>query len=278
MQGKPLTIASLWIGQTWSFLEQVVVQSYLDAGHGFVLFGDVRPPSLPAEVTFRHYAEIVTPPFAVGAGLYHNNGVFSDLFRLLLIRDYGYCWVDMDAYCIRPFDFAQDSYVMAPEVGDEPLPYVATGVLHLPRSSPSLDASIALFFEDNPELPWQSPNDAAQAARARAEGRPFRIEQAMWATSGPYLLSHFLALHDELQFAMPLRYFYGGMRSRKRPFMTVPFHRERIEVQDAYSVHFYGRTRRFLRDEFGGLPPEGSYLDLLCRRHGVDARALPLSS
>ena len=146
VQGKPLTIASLWIGQTWSFLEQVVVQSYLDAGHDFVLFGDVRPPSLPAEVTFRHYAEIVTPPFAVGAGLYHNNGVFSDLFRLLLIRDLGYCWVDMDAYCIRPFDFAQDSYVMAPEVGDEPLPYVATGVLHLPRSSPSLDASIALFF------------------------------------------------------------------------------------------------------------------------------------
>lgn len=274
---KPLTIASLWIGQKWSFLEQIVAQSYLDAGHRFILFGDVRPPSLPSEIAFEHYADVIEPPFPVGDGQYHNNGVFSDLFRLILIRDFGFCWVDMDAYCVRHFDFAGGSYVMAPEVGDVPMPYVATGVLHLPRASPSLDACISAFYDENPDLPWQAVSDAERAKKARSDGVPFRIEMAKWATSGPYLLSHYLSLNDELHHAMPMTYFYGGQRSRRRPFMKVPFQLERIEVQDAYSVHFYGRTRRYLRDEYGGLPPKGSYLDLLCRRHGVVAEKLALS-
>lgn len=157
------------------------------------------------------------------------------------------------------------------------MPYVATGVLHLPRASPSLDACISAFYDQNPDLPWQAVSDAERAEKARSDGVPFRIEMAKWATSGPYLLSHYLSLNDELHHAMPMTYFYGGQRSRRRPFMKVPFQLERIEVQDAYSVHFYGRTRRYLRDEYGGLPPKGSYLDLLCRRHGVVAEKLALS-
>lgn len=275
---KPLAMASLWIGQDWSFLEQIVVQSYLDAGHPFILFGDKRPDALPNEVEFYHYDSVVEAPFPVGPGEYHNNGVFSDLFRLILIRDFGYCWVDMDAYCVKPFDFPVGSYVFAPEVGDQPVPYVNNAVLHLPRQSPTLEACIADFYDPNPALPWQNDVDKARAAKAKANGQPFRIEQATWATSGPYLLSQHLRINGEFHHAMPMTFFYGGMRSRRRPFMKPGFKLHRIELPEAYSVHFYGRTRRYLRDEYNGLPPKGSYLDLLCQRHSVDAATLPLLS
>jgi hypothetical protein len=275
-QAGRLVMGSLWIGAPWSFLEQVVLQSYVDAGHAFVLFGDTRPEHLPAGAEFVDYRDVVTPPFPVGPGQYHNNGVFSDLFRLILIRDHGFCWVDMDAYCVRSFDFAPGSHVFAPEVGDDPPPYVANGILHLPQDSPTLDECIALFHQDNPELPWQTAEDETAASEARAAGRPFRIERAAWATSGPYLLSHVLRKHDELRHALPMTHFYGGMRSRRRPFTRPGVPVERIELPGAYSVHFYGRTRRFLLQENGGLPPEGSYLRLLCRRHGIDPGRLPV--
>lgn len=271
-----LTMASLWVGGGWSFLEQVVMQSYVDAGHGFVLFGDTRPDHMPEGAEFVDYRDVIEPPFDIGPGQYHNNGVFSDLFRLILIRDFGFCWVDMDAYCVRPFDFAPGAYVFAPETGDDPVQYINNAVLHLPKDSPSLNQTIECFFQDNPDLPWQNDANRKAAEAARAAGRPYRIEAAAWATSGPYLLSHVLRRNDELRHALPMNFFYGGMRSRKRPYTKPGFRLHRIEVEGAYTVHFYGRTRRFVWMECGGLPPEGSYLDLLCQRHGIDPAPLPL--
>ena len=275
--GEKLTIGSLWIGLPWSFLEQLVVQSYLDAGHRFVLFGDKRPSALPSEVEFFDFRKVCTPPFEVGgtAG-YHNNGVFSDLFRLVLVRDRGYCWVDMDAYCVKAFDFPRGSWVFAPEAGGLEDPYVANGVLHMPPDSPSLAQAIDVFFQSNPDLSFATERDQANAKAARRAGRPFRIEEATWSVSGPYLLSHFLRLNDELWHALPQSYFYGGIRSRRRPFTRPGVPIDRIEVEGAYSVHFYGRTRRYLLRDHGGLPPAGSYLELLCQRHGIAAKDLPV--
>jgi hypothetical protein len=43
-------------------------------------------------------------------------------------------------------------------------------------------------------------------------------------------------------------------------------------------VHIFGKTKRFLLDDFGGELPEGCYLDRLCRRHGIDPAEFPIEA
>ena len=270
---EPRVIASLWIGQRLSFIEEIVMKSYLDAGHRFLLFGDERPAELMPGVEYFDYREVVEAPFAIGPGAYHNNGVFSDLFRLILIRDLGVTWVDMDAYCLRAFDFPADQPLFATELSDD---QVGNGVLYLPPSSPTLHEAIPYFYMDNPIPPFLPPEDRQALMARRDRGERFGIERLKWAVSGPYLLSYLLIKNDEMRHALPRAAFYGGMRSRRRPFSRLGVPLARIETEGAYSVHFYGRTRRFVRDENGGLPPEGSYLRLLCARHGIDPNRAPV--
>ncbi|WP_224813671.1 hypothetical protein [Hasllibacter sp. MH4015] len=271
-----MTIGSLWIGRPWSFMEQVVAQSYVDAGHTFVLFGDRKPASLPRAAQFYDYRDLLEAPFPLDDTSYHLNGVFSDLFRLVMIRDLEFCWVDMDAYCVKAFDFPKGAHVFASENGAVPDEDIANGVLHLPPDSPALNACIDVFYQDNPPLPFANDRDQREAGKALKRGDPFRIELTAWATSGPRLLTHMLRESGEGKLAMPKDYFYGGMRSRKKPFTTPHAPLNKIELPPAYSVHFYGRTRTFVKEECGGLPPENSYLELICKRHGVDPTGLPI--
>ena len=41
-------------------------------------------------------------------------------------------------------------------------------------------------------------------------------------------------------------------------------------------MHLFGSTKIHLRDKFSGLPPAGSYMDKICRRHEINPESAPI--
>ncbi len=130
----PLTSAnrvvqSLWIGEL-SPLEWVCMRSFVRCGHEFHLYMYEPASKAPSGVIIKDAREILPPERVFrnqhGSGKGSFAG-FSDLFRYHMLLNRGGYWVDMDVFCLRPFDFAAP-YVFGAE--DKP---VATGVIKTPR-------------------------------------------------------------------------------------------------------------------------------------------------
>lgn len=125
-------VRSLWIGEL-SPLERLCMASFVHCGHTFELFRYEPVDDVPPGVVVRDAADILPPArihrnqLGKGKGSY---AAFADVFRYQMLSDLGGWWVDMDVFCLRPFDFAAP-YVLGAE--DKP---VANGVIKAPRGCP----------------------------------------------------------------------------------------------------------------------------------------------
>ena len=265
-------IASFWTGDPLSYIEHLVIRSYLDAGHRFVLYAldDIGP--VPDGVEIRDARTLFTPDFPVGTGRRHNNAVYSDLFRLIMVQKTGAIWVDLDAYCLRPFRLPT-SYVFGFEL---PPDRIANGVLGLPPDSPALAQMIELISQRNPIPPFLTRKTQKRYLEAAARGENFGFESFTWGVSGPRLVSHFLRETGEARFASSKNVFYPGPRAHTRPLLKPDVPSEIFEQPETISVHFWGKTKKFLVDDYNGVPPKGSYLDRLLKRHQIDTAEFPL--
>ena len=125
-------VRSLWIGDL-SPLEWVCMQSFVRCGHEFQLFMYQPTDKVPAGVVVRDAHEILPAGRVFQNRLGKGKGSFagfSDLFRYHMLRQLGGWWVDMDVFCLAPFDFSAP-FVLGAEL-DKP---VATGVLKTPAGS-----------------------------------------------------------------------------------------------------------------------------------------------
>lgn len=265
-------IASFWVGDPLSYIEHLVIRSYIDAGHRFVLYvlDDIGP--VPKEIEVRDARTLFKPEFPVGTGHRHNNAVYSDLFRLLMIHKTGAIWVDLDAYCLRPFHLPA-SYYFGIEI---PPDGIANGVLGLPSDSPALSKMIKLILQRNPIPPFLTKRTQRRYAEAAARGEQFGFDNFTWGVSGPRLVSHFLRETNEDQFASGKNVFYPGPRPYNRPFLKPDMPSEIFEQPETLSVHFWGKTKSFLVEDYDGVPPTGSYLDRLVKRHRIDPAEFPI--
>jgi hypothetical protein len=95
-------------------MERLSVRSFLAHGHEFDLYayGPIR--GVPAGVRLRDAAEILPRDRIF---LYRGRpsyAGFANYFRYRLLLERGGWWVDLDAVCLRPFDFV-DEFVVASE-------------------------------------------------------------------------------------------------------------------------------------------------------------------
>ncbi|MEI7780809.1 MAG: hypothetical protein WCJ18_02650 [Planctomycetota bacterium] len=137
-------IQGLWVGDSLTDLHRMCVESFLARGHGFALYTYGAVENLPPGVTIRDATQIVPSSL-----IYQFDGSyagFSDLFRNKLLHANGGWYVDLDIYCLRPFDvkaeivFSLARYDPGPSaahVGSRPTIgeglYVATNPCKLPR-------------------------------------------------------------------------------------------------------------------------------------------------
>lgn len=264
-------IASFWTGSDLSFVEQLVLRSYLDAGHAFTLYTIGPVGNVPADVTIKDAAALCPPPFDISDNDRTRVAVYSDLLRLYLIRDLGCVWVDMDAYCRRPLEM-ETPYLF----GDNGRGRILTGILGLPPDSLSLTALLTFLTTKNPLIPWRGAQYREERAAALAAGKTWTIADLPWGVTGPKGLSYFLKQNDEAHYALPQQAFYPLMKNDLKQLWRSEYALEKIEPDGCYSVHLFGVTRKVLAQYFHGLPPAGGYIDMICQRHGITPKDAPV--
>lgn len=278
MQSGALTplppVASLWIGSDLSWLEVLCIQSFLDRGHTFTLYTLDDIAGVPPGVALRPASEVAIPPFDVMDNDRHRVAVFSDIFRLKMLQQTEQIWVDLDAYCVRPFRFDSPYICATSKRGTYP-----TGVLGLPKDSQTLSRLHTFVTTPNPTPPWRGPRLRRQNAERVAAGETWGIEALKWGCSGPLSFGFFLQETGEARHLMPPEVLYPLAPEELWQLHDPAIPTEAIELPQTHSVHIYGHQKKAIALTMDGLPRPGSYLDRLCTRHGVDPRArrvLPL--
>lgn len=268
-------VGTLWIGGALSWLEQLCLKSFVDAGQRITLFSYAAIPNVPEGVIRRDGAEILPTGDFLKYEKKDSYALFADLFRLHMIRRCpGMIWVDTDIYCHRPLDY-DDDHVLGVELPDSPR--VNNAVLGLPADSPVLDAMLAFTEDRFPIPPFLKPALQQEYRAARDAGAPVHVSRQPWGVWGPLMLSHFVrdfGLADRVQ---PLDAFYpvpfpDRLKLLRRAAVT-----EALLTARTTGLHLWASNKRELGLRHEGLPPEGSFLDRLVRRHGISPAAAPIA-
>lgn len=267
-------VASLWIGSSLSYLERVVIQSFLDRGHSFTLYTLDPVANVPEGVTLRDARTILTPPFEMDKDrVRFTAGVYSDIFRVDMIAATRAIWVDLDAYCAAPFEF-ETEYVFGSTRKRQASPN--NGVLGLPVDSSAL-AMLRSFLNDPNPIPWWwRARRIAPLLEKRAAGQRHGIENFAWSLSGPLALRKALERTGEIAHILPKNVLYPVIFNQSALLLSPDVPLEVIEKPETQSVHLFGATKLTLIGMHGGLPPPGSYIDRICRRHSVNAEHFPI--
>lgn len=267
-------IASLWLGPRLTFLEQVCLKSFYNLGHRVVLFSYEKIENMPDGIESGDANDIL-PLGNISRN--KDNGSpasYSDKFRYHMLSKEDYVWVDTDACCIRPFP--AEPYYYAKYFKQS----VNNSVLRLPKSSRTLAHLIDFVSSDYPDLPeglYNSRPKLLHYRERRRAGEAVHISELDHETWGPHALTFFLTQTGEMQYAMetsvlnPISAYDIGKTIR-------PLARVQLDLpQECHSVHLYGtRIRQILR-KFGGRPLATSFLDTLCKKHGIDPSQAPIS-
>jgi hypothetical protein len=274
--GAPGPVASLWVGEALSFVEVVVLRAFMAQGHAVTLFTLGPVAHVPEGVKVRDAAAFSPPDFDL-AGLTRRfaGGVYSNVFRIDLIAETDMIWADLDAYCVRPLT-PVDGYLVGSTRARQPKPN--NGVLRLPRGSAALDLMRAFLHDPNP-VPWWYPDHRKTfLLRQKRRGIRHGIERFPWSLSGPLLLSHALREAGEMHHVLPREALYPVDYESCVALLDPARAADEFEQPETMSVHLFGATKLHLAARYGGLPPPGSYIDRICRRHDVDPGAFPIPS
>lgn len=271
--GTEYQVAALWIGGALSFLEQLCLKSFVDAGQHIRLYTYDGVTNAPAGVELADAADILPPADVLRHSRTGSPALHSDLFRYhLLAKLDRTIWADTDAYCLRPFATATGHFhAWESDEG------VNGGVLGLPQDSETLRLLIDFTADPFAVPAWYGPAYRAELQAAADRGQPVHAGDMPWGVWGPHALTHFLKATGEIRHSLPRAalypFAYGERNLMLRPGLDPSAH-----VTDAtYSIHFYGRRMRArIAGSPGGVPRARSLIGQLLRKHGIDPAAAPI--
>jgi hypothetical protein len=268
-------VGTLWIGGPLTWMEQVCLKSFVDRGQRITLFSYHEIPNVPAGVLRRDGREILAADSFLKYEKKDSVALFADLFRLHMIRACpGMVWVDTDVYCHAPMTYP-GGVVMGFERPDGR--YVNNAVLGLPADHPMLAAMLDFTQDLHPIPRWLGPKVRESYRAAAAAGTPVPVTQQAWGTWGPLMVSHFAKRFGMLDQVQPVGAFYPVSFPERQTFLKPSRRVERYLKPETTALHLWASNKREIGLNHHGLPPPGSYLDDLCRRHGIDAAAAPVT-
>jgi hypothetical protein len=260
------TIVSFWHGPL-SWLERLSITSFLRHGHRVEIYAYEPLSGLPEGAIVRDAAEILPADqltFYKGVG---TPGVFSDRFRLCLLRHGKGLYSDLDVYCLRPFADLPE-HVM----GFESASSVNNAVLRIPVGSPLLDDLLAIFSPPRRRLiePHLPLGRRLEVAFRRVLGDPVRPEHMQFGATGPFALTHYLKQRDMLHLVQPAPVFYPipyeGIPALMQPGSSI----KPAIAPETLGVHIW-RSQLTRRGRAGmPAPLPGSALHMLCFQDGID--------
>ena len=252
---------SLWIGDKLGHVERLTMISALKVGHPFRLYSyePERLRGVPGGVEVRDANEVVERP---ALARYFDGGhaaLGTDFFRYAMqAKGLGY-WVDLDLYFLRPLDF-RDDYVF----GWEHETSINGAVLRLPPASGMVRELCQI-----PHLNWRPPfyglRKTAQFYWRRLTEGDLRPENYRWGAFGPAVLTYLAKKHRVANRAQERSVFYPIRHSDAKMVCGPPEWVERRLSRETRTVHLWSSV---LSREARQAPP-GSWLDVVCRRHGL---------
>lgn len=249
MHDRTDVIMGLWIGSRLSPVEVLSINSYLQNGHVFESYVYGTISNIPDGVSIKD-ANLIIPRQQIDSikVVNHSNslGVFSDLFRYKLLLDKGGWWSDLDAICLRHFDF-QYEYVFMKEKGRE-VENVCNAIIKVPRGS----LVMKYCYE--------------KAAEMIEKGLPIQ-----WGDTGPKLLNQAVSMFNLKDFCFPAMYFSPiGYWEINRIFGT-----PEIEAV-TYSIHLYNEVWNLRSYPKYGIYNKNSLFEKLKKRYGVRNKIIAL--
>ena len=219
-------VRSLWIGERLSRLERICISSFLKNGHRFVLYAYDELDNVPDAVELAD-AEHIIPKQEVFMYPHHKSyAAFANLFRYVLLEQFGGYWVDTDIVCLRPlpkdlsYIFAAQQIKDAPIGNREPAP-INNCLIRVPPGS-----SIMRF------------------CREEAEARDPKLLR--WGETGPHLLSHAVQTFGLEDYVRPPKEFCPIPWWRWRDIaQTNPSRSVRTLLENgAYTLHLWNECWR----------------------------------
>ena len=262
-------IASLWIGGELTWLEQLCLKSFADAGHHTTLYSYAPIPNIPEGVHAGDAEDIFPSDPMYRHARTGSPAIHADLWRLNLLKKTDKIWVDADMYCYRPFNFTRQTVF-----GWEKDGLVCNAVLGLPKTSKALDMMLA-FFEDEYAIgPWLKPWQQKELQAEKDAGRPVHMTEQNWGFTGPAAVTYFLQQSGEIKYAEPVEAFYPISFKERNHMIMSRFDIEERLTEDTRGVHFWARRMKpRLEEKEGNRPRRGSFMDGLIRKHGIDVDA-----
>lgn len=259
------TIVSFWHGPM-SWLEALSIASFRRHGHAVEVYSFDPIEGLPKGAIQRDAAEVLPRDklvFYKGKG---TPGVFSDYFRMSVLKQGRGVYADLDVYCVRAIE-GPPEYLMAYERPGS----INGAVLHIPADAPLLDDLLAIFTDTDRPLfePHLPPFRRIEIAARRLFGEKIAPEDMQYGATGPMALTYYMARHGLEHLVLPSRVLYPipyeGIPALMQPGSSV----DAAIAPDTLAVHLWRSqlTRRGRADL--PLPEAGSALWELCQREGI---------
>lgn len=266
-------IGMLWIGGDLSFLEQLCIKSFLDAGHHVRLYSYDPIGNAPEGVEHADAAVILPRADVLRHERTSSPALHSDLFRYhMLARGERLIWADTDAYCLRSFETGTGHFhAWESDTG------VNGGVLGLPADSRTLAALIDFTSDPFAIPPWYGDDYRQELEARRDAGDPVHVGEMPWGVWGPHALTHFLKETGEIRHSMPRPVLYPFAYEERRLMLRPGLDPAPWLTDEVRSIHFYGRRMRArIVQAFDGVPKPRSLIGQLLRKHGIDPLAAPI--
>lgn len=262
-------IASLWIGSQLSWLEQLCLKSFADAGHHITLYSYMPITNLPNGVHAGDAAEVYRRDPILRHVRTGSPAIHADLWRLHLLKKTDKIWVDADVYCYRPFDF-ETGFIF----GWEKPGLICNAVLGLPKTSKALDRLLGFFEDEYAIAPWLKPWQQRELESAKAAGRSKHMTEQDWGFTGPASVTWFLEETGESDHALTETTFYPiAFRDRNKMIQSKYNIEERLTPQTK-GIHFWARRMKpRLEERENNRPGMGSFMAGLIDKHGIDVDA-----
>jgi len=259
------TIVSFWHGPM-SWLEHLSIASFRRQGHRVEVYAFDPIPGLPDGAIWRDAAEVMPREKLV---FYKGRGtpaVFSDQFRVNLLKQARGIYADLDVYALKPI-VATGDYIMSFERPGS----VNSAVLYIPPDAPLLDDLLRVFTGENRPLlePWLPPMRRLEVAARRLFGDAVRPENMQYGATGPMALTHYVKARGLWDKVLPSTVFYPI------PYEAIPSLMQPGSSVDAsirpetLAIHLW--RSQFTNRGRGDMPPPppGSAMAELCARESL---------
>ncbi len=273
ISARDYTISALWMEGPLSFLEQLCLKSFVDAGHHVKLYHYGPVQNVPDQIEMVDANDILPRTDFLTHSRTGSPALHSDLFRykMLAVSD-DTIWADTDAYCMRRFETPNGHFY-----GWESDKHINGGVLGLPKDSDTL-GELLEFTSDEFAIPtWYDDDYTRELEAAKEAGKPIHASEQPWGVWGPHAVTHFLHKTGEAKFALAQDGLYPFTYRDRRKMLKRNLDTSEYVTDNTYSVHLYGRRMRArLVEKEGGAPHRKSLLGKLLIKHGIDPSKAPL--